>query len=494
MFQHFEEDLSANFICSEEGIILNCNTSFIEILGYPSKKDATESNFNRHFSNSHHQKIFWQTLQKLGKIKNHEMSARKVNGETVYLILNITLNNQNDNDSDYAFGQFQDITDRKMANMSLKKSEERYRTLIETMDNWIWELDRKFQFTYSNSKTYSLFNKNPNALKGDSLFHFMPENESEKLKKTLNNLAAEKKPFINLEHPIVHFEGELLIFETSGTPIYDENGNFKGYRCISRDITDRKRAQDQIIQLNNELEDIIAARTHELELANRELEAFSYSVSHDLKAPLRRIKGFSDALDDLLDRESVDQNALLYLEKIQLSAKHMSELIQSLIQLAKVTRSKLNMTQINLSSLVYDVSEMYSLDYTQKRYTLKIEENVTTIGDKSLLKTALQNLIGNAFKFTSKKEYPVIEFGTLHENQETVYYIRDNGDGFKMEYSEKLFVPFQRLHSDREFSGNGIGLPTVKRIINRHFGKVWAESTPDKGATFYFTLNADNNF
>jgi signal transduction histidine kinase len=225
----------------------------------------------------------------------------------------------------------------------------------------------------------------------------------------------------------------------------------------------------------------------ELEGTNRELEAFSYSVSHDLRAPLRTIDGFSQILqedyEDRLDEEGMD-----YLGRVRAASKHMAGLIDDLLDLSRVGRRPLTRERVDLSALAAGIVEDLRMAEPGRRVEFVAEENVTAWGDVSLLKVALENLLGNAWKFTSRKEGARIEFGVAEEGGRPVYFVRDDGAGFDQAYADKLFGAFQRLHGQEEFEGTGIGLATVARIVHRHGGRVWAEGEVGEGATFYFTL------
>ncbi|MFX1519650.1 MAG: ATP-binding protein [Promethearchaeota archaeon] len=235
------------------------------------------------------------------------------------------------------------------------------------------------------------------------------------------------------------------------------------------------------------LENLVEQRTLELEAINKELEAFSYSVSHDLRAPLRSIDGFSQALlEDYAD--VLDAEGKMYLERIRAASKRMAELIHELLELSKVSRSEMTREQVNLSELAQIV--MSELQETQQKRQIDviITPGLIANGDVGLLRLVLENLLGNAWKFTGKKPTAKIEFGVTEQEGKRVFFVRDNGAGFDMAFADKLFGAFQRLHHPDEFQGIGIGLATVKRIIHRHGGRVWAEGEAEKGATFYFTF------
>jgi light-regulated signal transduction histidine kinase (bacteriophytochrome) len=230
----------------------------------------------------------------------------------------------------------------------------------------------------------------------------------------------------------------------------------------------------------------------ELETANKELETFSYSVSHDLRAPLRGIEGFSQALQEDYEQQ-LDNTARDYLRRIRTATHRMGELIDDLLNLAHVTRAEIHRESIDLSRLANDVAQEIRSSEPQRTVALKIAEGLQADGDTRLVRVALQNLIGNAWKFTSKRERAEIEFGEKSANGDRAYFVRDNGAGFDPSYASRLFGPFQRLHAATEFPGTGIGLATVQRIVHRHGGAVWAEGLVNRGATIYFTLRRPNS-
>jgi light-regulated signal transduction histidine kinase (bacteriophytochrome) len=225
----------------------------------------------------------------------------------------------------------------------------------------------------------------------------------------------------------------------------------------------------------------------ELARANEEQKAFSYSVSHDLRAPLRAIDGYSQML--LEDHtEQLDDKGRDYVQKVRAGAKRMGELIDDLLQLSRVTSADLNRSRIELSALARAVGEELGRKEPGRKVSLAIQDGLDVDVDGRLLQIVFDNLLGNAWKFTANVPEPRIEFGTEQHDGSRVFFVRDNGAGFDMKYAEKLFRPFQRLHSENEFPGTGIGLATVRRIVERHGGRVWAEGTPGRGASIFFTL------
>ena len=254
------------------------------------------------------------------------------------------------------------------------------------------------------------------------------------------------------------------------------------------DVTERVRAQARVQALNRTLEARVDVRTRELRHANQELEAFAYSVSHDLRAPLRSIEGFSRILVDRYEKQ-LDEGGRDYLWRVRKAALRMGELIEALLQISRLVRAELRRESVDFSLMALDVIDELRAEEPDRELTVRIMPGLTAMGDAALLRNLLGNLLGNAWKFTRSRDHAMIEFGAVeHENGETEFYVRDNGAGFSQAYADKLFRPFQRLHSQEEFSGHGIGLASVKRIIERHGGRIRAEGREGEGAVFYFTL------
>lgn len=258
---------------------------------------------------------------------------------------------------------------------------------------------------------------------------------------------------------------------------------------LHQQITARNEAEDKLRRLNAELEARVAKRTEELAEMNRELESFNYSVSHDLRAPLRHMDGFSRILEEEFGPQ-ISSDARHYLKRIRLAAGQMTALVDDLLQLARFGRQAVRWQRVSLVQLADEMVRAYMEQEGDRHIAWEIGDLPEVEADPGLLRQALANLISNALKFTKNKQYPVIEIGFLRKESEVTIYVKDNGAGFDPRYADKLFGVFQRLHRQDEFEGTGIGLAIVARIIHKHGGRVWAESTPECGATFYFTLSA----
>lgn len=371
-----------------------------------------------------------------------------------------------------------DITDRKHA-------EEKFRGLLESAPDAMVVVDQQGVIQLVNTQTERMFGYDRVELVGQAIELLVP-------KRFRKKHAKHRFGYYN-EHPVRPMGIGLDLFglrknntefpvEISLSPLQTGQGTL--VTAAIRDVTERKFAEEKISRLNTDLEQ----RALELEASNKELEAFSYSVSHDLRAPLRTIDGFSVALlEDYGDQ--FDDEGRNYLLRIRTAAQRMAQLIDDLLNLSRLSRAPLNAEIINLSTIAQNILRELRQTDPARIIDADIQPNVTVRGDPRLMKVALENLLANAWKFTSKRDEARIEFGS-HDGgaNERVYFVRDNGAGFDMTYANKLFGVFQRLHTGSEYPGIGIGLAIVQRIIHRHGGKVWAEGAPDEGATFYFAL------
>ena len=303
---------------------------------------------------------------------------------------------------------------------------------------------------------------------------------------------AQKGELFGFETQFKKKNGEVIWVLMSVKAVRDKTHALTYFQGFAIDITERKRAEEDIRKLNQELEARVIERTAKLEAANKELEAFAYSVSHDLRAPLRHIDGFMELLQKKAGT-ALDEQGRHYMETIAEAAQKMGLLIDDLLSFSRMGRHALSVQSVDLGNLVRDVIRELEPDVTGRTIDWRIGELPAVSGDGAMLRMVLTNLIANALKFTLPRQQAQIEIGSLPgQDAEAVIFVRDNGVGFDMTYVDRLFGVFQRLHRTEDFEGTGIGLANVRRIISRHGGRTWAEGKPDQGATFFFSLPLEN--
>jgi len=382
-------------------------------------------------------------------------------------------------------GVFSEMTARKRTLEALYESEARYRELVEmSPDSIVVHRDGKIVFV--NDAAIRLAGaRDASQMLGRSTLDLVHPSSRPLAIERIREMMQEGKPAERVEETFLRLDGSMIDVEVMASPIV-----FHGkasIQVIIHDVTERKRIQEEIKKLNEVLEQRVRDRTAELVVANRELEAFSYSVSHDLRAPLRIIEGFARMfLEEYGD--NLDGTGRSYLDKIHTTSARMDRLIHDLLAFSRMSRTSMTIQEVDLSALAHAVAEDLDQERPRRDVEFTIAGNLVVEGDGTLLLIVVENLIGNSWKYTSRREGARIEFGSAERDGETVYFVRDNGVGFDMRFIGKLFRPFQRLHAVGEFEGTGIGLATVQRIVERHGGRVWAESEVEESTTFYFTI------
>jgi PAS domain S-box-containing protein len=543
----FEESRDAIIIVDRDGKIIAANQAYQDLLGY-AKEELLQKNVVEFYINPSDRAYFQQEIEQKGSVKDYEIQLRKKDGTEFSCLLTSTVRRAADGsvigyqgilremtesktaDEELSIGEWMssgewmgkltdyihDVIERKHADeelsigewmsssewmtkltdytenlerlveertLELKESEERYRGLYESSKDGIISVDMDGKLTVCNQAFAEMLDYTKEELYQLTYWDLISEHWHETQAKIVNEQVLTRG--YSDEYEIEGIKKDKTIFPVSLRVwlIRDKDGEPTGMWSMVRDITERKQAEQEIMKLNEDLQ----SRAVELESLNKELESFSYSVSHDLRAPLRSISGFSQALlEDYL--EKIDADGQDYLQRVRAASIRMGELIDALLGLSRITRSEIHREFTDLSEIAKEFLNELQEEEPERQVEINITPKLVADCDPRLLRAVLQNLISNAWKFTGKKPIAKIEFGALKRDGETAYFVRDNGAGFDKAYSDKLFGAFQRLHSTEDFKGIGIGLATVKRIIHRHGGSVWAEGEVEKGATFYFTL------
>ena len=376
-----------------------------------------------------------------------------------------------------------DITERKRMEQELRQYKEGLETLVEIRTQELKKSEEKYKALVSHAQVGIGIHRNSRMIFANEQFiSMLGFTEEEMIGIPISQLIHPDEVKLVMKRAWDRYNGKNVVDTYDLRLIRKDGGIIPA--IISNAVIEYQGEKATLITIVDMTDTKLRK---ELEMANRELEMFAYSVSHDLRAPLRSIDGFSQALlDDY--QEQLNDEGKDYLMRIRAASQRMASLINSILQLSRLDRCEMKREEIDLSALASEIIADLKMAEPDRKVELLIGENITAVGDMTLLRAVMENLLGNAWKFTQKHQNSTIEFGITDKDGKTVYFVRDNGAGFDMKYADKLFAPFQRLHSESEFSGTGIGLALVQRIIRRHGGNVWVESAVEAGTTFYFTL------
>ncbi len=433
-------------------------------------------------------------MKKQGYVRGIPLQFVKKNGEIMDILLSATVELGENGNYWRSLAVLEDVTERKRAEEGLKASQERYRSLYTKTPVMLHSIDATGKLISVSDYWLENLGYELNEVIGRRIPEFLTQASRQDAE---NIFLSEffKTGFLNEEElQFVKKNGEIIDVLLSAIAERDANGEIVRSMAVLVDVTERKQAKEALQKAHDELEIRVQERTAELSevnelLANKneELESFAYSVSHDLQAPLRSIDGFSKALlEDCAD--SLNDSGKDFLNRVRAASQRMGHLIDDMLHLSRVSRREMIPKKIDLSAMAKTITQELHEEQSERQVTFVIMPEIEVSGDVHLLRIALENLLDNAWKYTSKHPRAKIEFGVTEHEGKKAYFVRDDGAGFDTKFVGKLFGPFQRLHRSNEFEGNGIGLATVQRIIHRHGGRVWAEGAVEKGATFFFTL------
>jgi PAS domain S-box-containing protein len=472
-----------------DGRIVWANAALTTLTGYSAEEVRGQNLriFKSGKQDRNHYEELWNTIL-AGEVWCGEMVNRRKNGSFYTEEMTITPVRDEHSEISHFIAIKHDVTQRKRAEEAQRRSEERFRALVTATSDVVYRMGP--DWSEMRELHGQNFIEDTEAPTCAWLQKYIHRDDQPHVMARIRE-AIRTQSIFELEHRVVRVDGSLGWTFSRAVPLRNANGEIVEWFGAAMDVTARKLAEQEIMQLNANLERRVAERTAELASANKELEAFTYSVAHDLRAPLRHIHGFARIfVEDHGGALSAEAKQLL--TQIQNAATRMGRLVDDLLELARLGRQAMNWRWVDMQELVAEVVRELESEMNGRAIEWRVGQLPSVRCDRMLLKQALLNLLSNAVKYTRGRNPAVIEIGCTESDGKKAFFVRDNGVGFSMAYANKLFGVFHRLHSQEEFEGTGVGLAVVHRVCQRHAGEVWAESEPGKGATFYFTLGSDD--
>ncbi len=456
-----------------DGLLVSVNDYWLKVMGYEREEVLGRpiTDFMTEASRQYAETVSIPLLRRTGDATDIEYQWVRKNGEIVDVLLSAKAEFDSQGNIDYSLAFILDVTEKKRAEEALRRSEARFRTLVENATDGFFLVGSEGEVLDVNDSACQMLGYDRGELLNLSVPDFSSESRIrfEKIRDQLEPGV----PFA-LDTSLHRKDGSALSVEIRIGLYLDEGRRL--FVCLARDISERKRVEEELRKARDELE-----------LRVGDLESFSYSISHDLRAPLRAIDGFSRILEE--DHAArLDDECLRLLGIIRSNARGMGELIDDLLSFYRLARREMLLTDIDMDQLARSVVQDLRSITPNRDFEAELQPAPPARGDRAMIRQVLINLFSNAIKFSQSRKQSVIEFGFDKDENNGFYFVKDNGVGFEMKYAHKLFGVFQRLHSQAEFEGTGVGLATVEKIVHRHGGQVWAAAKPDRGATFYFTL------
>ncbi|HTB07099.1 MAG TPA: PAS domain S-box protein [Bacteroidia bacterium] len=492
-FRHLTQSIKdyAIFMIDVNGIIISWNKGAERIKGYQANEIIGKPTSIFYLEKDRNEGKPKEHLELALKNGRHEVEGWRMRKDRSIFWADVVYTSIYDDAGNHTgFSEItRDLTFQKRAEEEIMRSNDFLNSVLENIPNMVFVKDAKYlRFVRFNKAGEQLIGTSRKHLIGKNDYDFFPKEQADHFT-AKDRLVLEMGSLVDIPEELIDTQNGQRWLHTRKIPINDANGTPLYLLGVSEDITERRIVDEQIRQLNRELSQSIMQH----ELANKELESFSYSVSHDLRAPLRAIRGYTKILmEDYA--ASLEADAQNMMNAVTENAERMSQLIDDLLAFSRMGKKEMNICDVNMKIIAHEaVNGIKAANGNSIKAKITIHELLPTKADSSLMGNVFTNLISNAIKYSSKSSAPEVEVNSFHKDGENIYYVKDNGVGFDMKYYDKLYGVFQRLHSNAEFEGTGVGLALVKRIITRHGGRVWAEAEPDKGATFYIALHTSNN-